>query len=245
MDLPKAIEFFFAFGGIRQGGGARSHPAASGKRETCIRQHPANEMCTRLTCASTIFFPLVLFPAPQHAPPPSFCGEPMCRGCRIGRQARLRWLSRWQTGGWACIWQHPAKGEAYIWRHPVWRMLMEGLLQYHVPLIEFHVSPQASPMIARDVCLHILRQNRPDVSVPGDPPNAGVSAGVLRLQRAPASGRADLQVRAGWHGSAGAGAVPQVQHRRPKSASCCPAGAVPCPPPPSPTTNSCALTIHL
>ena len=69
------------------GGRARiqQHPA---KWETCMWQHPANEMCTILTCAT-----LVIFPVSQHTAPPSFCGEPMCRGCGIGRQPRLRWLS--------------------------------------------------------------------------------------------------------------------------------------------------------
>ena len=104
----------------------RQHPA---KLETCIRQRPTNEMCTRLTCANNIFFPLVLFPAPQHAAPPSFRGEPMCRGSGIGRQARLRWLSRWRTEGWACIRRHPAKGEADIRRHPACRMLVESLVK--------------------------------------------------------------------------------------------------------------------
>ena len=69
---------------------SRQHPA---KWETCMRWHPPNEMCTTLTRATNIFFPLVGFPAPEQAPPPSFCGEPMCRGCETRRQARL------QTGG--------------------------------------------------------------------------------------------------------------------------------------------------
>ena len=44
-------------------------------------------------CTDHFFFPLVLFSAPHHYLPLP-CGEPVCRGCRIGRQARLRWLSR-------------------------------------------------------------------------------------------------------------------------------------------------------
>ena len=48
------------------------------------------------TCAYNLFFPLVLFSAPHHYLPLP-CGEPVCRGCGIGRQARLRWLSRWRT----------------------------------------------------------------------------------------------------------------------------------------------------
>ena len=44
------------------------------------------------TWADNIFVPLVLFSASRHHPPlPP--GEPVCRGCGIGRQARLRWLS--------------------------------------------------------------------------------------------------------------------------------------------------------
>ena len=43
------------------------------------------------------YLPLVLFLStpPALYPPPPF--GPVCRGCGIGRQARLRWLSRWWT----------------------------------------------------------------------------------------------------------------------------------------------------
>ena len=62
----------------------------------CGAQRGARAVRAFSTCAYNFFFPLVLFSAPHHYLPFP-CGEPACRGCGIGRQARLRWLSRWRT----------------------------------------------------------------------------------------------------------------------------------------------------
>ena len=63
-----------------------SHPAASGKQNV----HYAD------LCEQHLSSPCA-FSCTSAPPPPLFCGEPMCRGCGIGRQAMLRWLSQWRT----------------------------------------------------------------------------------------------------------------------------------------------------
>ena len=70
------------------------------------------------TCTGNFFFPLVLFSAPHHYLPLP-CGEPVCRGCGIGRQARLQWLSRWLTIATGAVTRQarhlrpPVEGEGY------------------------------------------------------------------------------------------------------------------------------------
>ena len=57
--LSTIIRQKFSLHSATSGRRVGSHPA---KWETCIRRHPANTICTILTCVNDIFFPLDLTP---------------------------------------------------------------------------------------------------------------------------------------------------------------------------------------
>ena len=99
------------------------HPVASGRSRARIRRHPANEMCTMLTRAHNIFFPRVLFPAPQHAPSLFLwlAHVPWPQDRAPSQVAMAVAMADRGLG------LHPAKREAYIRQHPACRMPVESL----------------------------------------------------------------------------------------------------------------------